>query len=242
MSKKDVVHEEAVLEMDGTAAAPVATIYQNSDQVAGVLQQLFTQPLIVDEMREMTAASEDEKAVSAKASTGGEARAKVPFLGALKVKAGGELSGSGSWTSNTGTASRQQYVYSQAYYLHRVRQKLAEDGNLHTVRAEEDLQGLVPGTFVEYTTSFDPVEVALALEVITPELVDAIAQWRVRKQFTEAYPEEGGLDAIRAHAEKMKIAAESAGELARAVAKAVQADARQEATREYYGRIAMTLG
>ncbi|MFJ4174691.1 hypothetical protein [Microbacterium sp. NPDC089696] len=216
---------------------PSATIYQNSDQVAGVLQQLFTQPLIVDETREVTAGAEDEKAVTANASAGGEGGFDVPLLGALKVKGAGGVAGSGSWTSNTGTASRQQYVYSQAYYLHLVRQQLAQDGNVRSVRHDDDLDGIAPGTFVEYTTSFDPVEVALALEVITPDLVDAITQWTVRKQYTSAFPEDGGFEAVRVHAEKMKVDAESKGQFARAVAAAVQADARQESTREYYGRI-----
>jgi hypothetical protein len=221
-------------------SAPVATIYQNSDQVAGVLQQLFTQPLIVDETREVSAVSEDEKAVTANASAGARAGFKVPFLGALKVEGAGAVAGSGSWTSNTGTASRQQFVYSQAFYLHLVRQELAQGGNIHSIRSDDDLEGITPGTFVEYTTSFDPVEVALALEVITPDLVDAITQFMVRKEYTSAFPEEGGFEAVQLHAERMKIDAESKGQFARAVATAVQADARQESTREYYGRISST--
>lgn len=222
-----------------TASAPVATIYQNSDQVAGVLQQLFTQPLIVDETREVTAGAGDKQAVSANASAGGNGGVKVPLLGALKVEGAGEVAGSGSWTSNTGTASRQQYVYSQAYYLHLVRKQLAQDGNVRSVRSGDDLDGIEPGAFVEYTTSFDPVEVALALEVITPELVDAIMQFTVRKEYTSMFPEEGGFEAVRVHAEKMNVEAESKGQFARAVATAVQADARQESTREYYGRVSI---
>lgn len=97
---------------------------------------------------------------------------------------------------------------------------------------------MAPGSFVEFTTSFDPVELTLALEVITPELVDAIAQSAARRQWTNSYPEDGGFEAVRAHAEKMRVDAEAKGRFAKAIATAVQADARQGTTREYYGRVA----
>ncbi|MEV8251667.1 hypothetical protein AB0O87_12190 [Microbacterium sp. NPDC076768] len=217
---------------------PVATIYQNSDQVAGVLQQLFGQPLIVEETRDHTSTAGDDASVSSSGCVTGGGEAKVPFLGALSVKATGDLAAAGSWTSSTGTAARQQYVYSQAYYLHLVRRHLAEVGQLHQLTSTEDAAWVSPGAFVEYTTSFDPVELTLALEVISPELVDAIAQWSVRKEYKDSFPETGGIDAVRAHAEKMRVDAEGKGAFARAVASAVHADARQGSTREYYGRIA----
>lgn len=217
---------------------PVVTIYQNSDQVAGVLQQLFGQPLIVEETRDNSTALGDQASVSAAASAGGDGGVKVPMLGALKVRASGDLGASGSWTSSTGTAARQQFVYSQAYYLHLVRKQLLEAGQLSQLNSAQGAGSIKPGSFIEFTTSFDPVELTLALEVITPELVDAIAQWAARKQWTNSYPKEGGYEAVRAHAEKMRVDAEAKGSFARAIATAVQADARQGTTREYYGRIA----
>lgn len=39
---------------DDGPSAPIATIYQNSDQVAGILQQIFRQPLLTEESREST--------------------------------------------------------------------------------------------------------------------------------------------------------------------------------------------
>lgn len=216
---------------------PVATIYQNSDQVAGILQQLFGQPLIVEESRDTNVTTGDDASVSTSTTISGEGKAKVPFISALTVKADGELAAAGSWTSSTGTAARQQFVYSQAYYLHLVRQQLAAAGQLQKLTSAEDTQSISPGSFVEYTTSFDPVELTLALEVVTPELVDAIAQWTVQRQYTGTYPENATFEGIRAHAEKMRVDAESKGAFARAIATAVQADARQGSTREFYGRI-----
>lgn len=108
---------------------------------------------------------------------------------------------------------------------------------LSPVSSAADAASVKPGAFVEYTTSFDPVELTLALEVVTPELVDAITQWVARKKWTDSYPDGASFDGVRAHAEKMRIDAEAKGSFARAIATAVQADARQGTTREYYGRI-----
>ena len=218
-------------------AVPVATVYQNSDQVAGVLQQLFGQPLIVEETRDSNFTAEDGATLTSSASASGEGGARIPIVGTFKVKAGGDFAGAGSWTSTTGTAARQQFVYSQAYYLHLVRQHLSAAGNLHELRSVDDSSRIGPSSFVEYTTSFDPVELTLALEVITPELVDAIAQWAVHNEYKNSYPDGATFEVVRAHAEKMRIDAESRGAFARAIATAVQADARQGTTREYYGRI-----
>lgn len=223
-------------------STPVATIYQNSDQVAGILQQLFGQPLVVEESRENQSQAGHGNEDSTAGKLSGGAKTTLPFIGSFGVEASGDLASTGSWTSTSGTAARQQFVYSQAYYLHLVRQRLADSGDLHRITSVMDVESIEPGEFVEYTTYFDPVELTIALEVITPELVDAIAQWTVRNRYKNSYPEDADFEGIRVHAQKMKVAAESEGAFARAIATAVQADARQEATREYYGRIARTPG
>lgn len=106
---------------------PVATIYQNSDQVAGILQQLFGQPLIVEEARENSSTAGDEAQVSADASAEGSGGVRLPWAASVDVAASTNLGSSGSWTSTSGTAARQQFVYSQAYYLHLVRQRLRRE-------------------------------------------------------------------------------------------------------------------
>ena len=59
-----------------------------------------------------------------------------------------------------------------------------------------------------------------------------------RTQWKNSYPDGADFDVIRAHAEKMRVDAEAKGSFSRAIAAAVQADARQSTTREYYARIA----
>ncbi|MDY0913664.1 DUF6414 family protein [Rathayibacter festucae] len=219
-------------------AGPVATIYQNSDQIAGILQQIVRQPLITEETRD--ASSESGRDKGAEASGGGQASgdAKAPLLGKLALSVTGSAGLNASWTETTGTASRQQFVYSQAYYLHLVREHLQAQGHLNSLTTTAQAAQLAPGAFVEYSTTFDPAELALALEVITPELVEEIVRFTVRREYVENFPTEGGHEGRVAHAERMNMEADTKGDLARAVARAVKMDARQDTTREYYGRVA----
>jgi len=218
--------------------APIATIYQNSDQVAGILQQIARQPLLTQEMREYTAGGGDDVTAGGSASAKGSAKAALPFFGGGEVGAEAGANLSASWTQTTGTASRQQFVYSQAYNLHLVRQFLEEGELLTRLTSAKQAKEVQPGSFVEYTTTFDPVELTLALDVISPELVEAITRFTVKRDYLAHFPEEGGHEARVQHAEQMHLEANAKGELARAITNAVKADTRQETTREYYGRVA----
>lgn len=218
-------------------SAPVATIYQNSDQIAGVLQQIMRHPLLTEESRELTSGGDNKSAADGSVSGKGSGKAKVPFVGGAEVGLEARASLSSSWTETTGTASRQQFVYSQAYNLHLVRRFLDQENLLMRVTSVEHAEAVQPGAFVEYTTAFDPVELTLALDVISPELVEAVTRFTVKQDYLERFPTAGGHEAREEHAQRMGIAAEMKGELARAITHAVKADTRQETTREYYGRV-----
>lgn len=230
--------DDAQPSFSSSAAAPIATIYQNSDQVAGILQQIVRQPLLTEESRETTAAGGIDTAAGGSATGKGSGKAKLPMVGGVELGVGAQASLSSSWTQNTGTASRQQFVYSQAYNLHLVRQFLEQGSLLTHLTSAEEAAELRPGAFVEYTTIFDPVELTLALDVISPDLVEAITRFTVKRDYIENFPTDGGHKARVQHAEKMQLEADTKGELARAITSAFKADTRQETTREYYGRIA----
>ncbi|MFJ4036902.1 hypothetical protein ACIPVB_02360 [Microbacterium sp. NPDC090007] len=221
-----------------TLRPPIATIYQNSDQVAGILQQIVRQPLLTEESREMNTFVVDDTNATGKATGAAEARARMPILG--NASARGEVTAglSSSWTQSSGTASRQQFVYSQAYNLHLVREYLQAGGHLTQMASMEDAAALAPGAFVEFTTTFDPVELTLALDVISPQLVEAVTRFQVRQSYKDQFPTDGGHEARVRHAERMRMEEETKGSLARAITDAVRADARQETTREYYARVA----
>jgi len=235
----DRVMTDSVSPSRGDApGAPIATIYQNSDQVAGILQQIVSQPLLTEETRDSNAAGGSDTAAGGSATGKISGKAKAPFIGGVELAAEAQASLSSSWTQTTGTASRQQFVYSQAYNLHLVR-KFLEQGSLITrLTTAEEAEELRPGSFVEYTTAFDPVELTLALDVVSPELVEAITRYTVERDYISRFPEGGGHKARVQHAEKMHLEAEAKGGLARAITNAVKADTRQETTREYYGRVA----
>lgn len=219
-------------------SAPIATIYQNSDQVAGILQQIVRQPLLTDESREISAQGGTDTAAAGGATAKGSGKVKLPVLGGVEMGAEAHASLSSSWTQTTGTASRQQFVYSQAYNLHLVREFLEQRSLLTQLTSAEQAEQLRPGSFVEYTTAFDPVELTLALDVISPELAEAIARYTVQREYVADFPAGGGHEAREQHAAKMQLAADARGGLARAITRAVKADTRQETTREYYGRVA----
>lgn len=217
---------------------PIATIYQNSDQVAGILQQIVRQPLLTEESRETTAGGGNDIAAEGATSGKGSGQARLPFFGGVELGTEAQASLSSSWTQTTGTASRQQFVYSQAYNLHLVRQFLEQGALLTRLTSAEQAEEVQPGSFVEYTTAFDPVELTLALDVVSPELVEAITRYTVKRDYVSRFPEGGGHKARVQHAEKMSLEADAKGQLARAITDAFKADTRQETTREYYGRVA----
>ncbi|WP_152977987.1 hypothetical protein [Curtobacterium sp. S6] len=217
---------------------PIATIYQNSDQVAGILQQIMQHPLLTEGSRELASEDGNDTAADGSASGKGEGRANLSLLGGFKINAEAKAGLSSNWTQTTGTASRQQFVYSQAYNLHLVRQSLRDKNQLISLDSREQAEAVQPGAFVEYTATFDPAELTLALDVISPELVETITRFTVKRDYLLRFPEEGGHEARVKHAEKMDIEAQAKGELARAITNAIKADTRQETTREYYGRVA----
>lgn len=215
---------------------PIATIYQNSDQVAGILQQIARQPLLTEESRELTAGEGVDTSATGGVSGQGTGKVKIPLVGGGDLGAEANASLASSWTQTTGTASRQQFVYSQAYNLHLVRHFLEEASLLTSLTETSQAEKLQPGAFVEYTSAFAPVELSIALDVVSPELVEAIARYTVKKDYVATFPAE--YEARGPHAEKMRLEADAKGELARAITDAVKADSRQSTTREYYGRIA----
>ncbi|MBX7555682.1 MULTISPECIES: hypothetical protein [Kocuria] len=218
-------------------SAPIATIYQNSDQIAGVLQQIVRHPLLTEESRDFTSGGDNNRATDGSVSGKGSGKARVPFVGGGEVGLEARASLSSSWTETTGTASRQQFVYSQAYNLHLVRQHLDQKKLLTRVASVEQAEAVQLGAFVEYTTAFDPVELTLALDVLSPELVAAITRFTVKQRYLERLPTQH--EARVLHAEKMNLEVEMKGELARAITNAFKADTRQDVTREYYGRVAV---
>ncbi len=214
------------------------SIYQNPDHVAGLLQQMYVAPLVTSESREQgqdeTSAHKDDRTRHG-ALKGG---ADVPFLGSI----GADLSGDRTRTTDTGHTANwrttRNYEYSQAYYLYLVRNGLTERGLLKTITSADAATRLKSGDFVEYQATFRPNELNALLDILTPDLIAAIAHHQVRSEgirLFEGY--RGNHEGLKVFAEQNLAKAETHATIARAVAEAVKVDFRAEKTREFYGTI-----
>jgi hypothetical protein len=106
-------------------STPTVSIYQNSDYVAGILQQLFSQPLLVTEEREGSQRRNLGRRTSHGTRVAGEAKARWGFAG---VSASGQYDYGlhADEESVVSDRSSANYLYSTAYYLHLVRNALKE--------------------------------------------------------------------------------------------------------------------
>ncbi|MDJ0333927.1 hypothetical protein QMG83_01690 [Salinibacterium sp. G-O1] len=218
-------------------SVPVVSIYQNPDHVAGLVQQLFNAPLITESIQENVGDTTNSINVEGGVSIATQANVKVPLLGNAGLK--GDVSGAGSTGQivATGTRSTQSFVYSQAYYLNIVRKELQARSLLKRVDSIDDAEHLQSGDFVEYQATFAPSELTTIMDVMTPDLVGQITRWLHVKKETALFEGYDSIELVKRAAVTMNERAEVNAGLARDVVKALQADFRQDKTREYYGNI-----
>lgn len=214
------------------------SIYQNSDHVAGLVQQLFDAPLVTGSTREDHDDGSRTSTASGALQVSGEAEAKIPLAGKGSVGAQGSGAYARSKVIATGSKSTQTFVYSQAYYLNIVRRALRERGLLKRVTNRGEAATLASGDFVEYEASFSPSELTTIMDVLTPDLVAQITRWLTVKNETRLFDGfDGDFDRVKIAALAMNERAAAKADLARDVTRALQADFRQDKTREYYGLI-----
>lgn len=215
---------------------PIVTIYQNSDHVAGILQQLFSAPLVTDESREHGGSSTSGEKAENKGTGGAKGGFSAPFVGEVGV----DLSGGRTSSHDSGLTSSaktvQNFKFSQAYYLLQVRGQLSQRGLIRTLARNDDAADLKSGDFVEFEASFEPNAIHALLDIVTPELVRAITEHHFKQDVVRDYPEEfPSMDELRAYSERMLTRATIHAEVAKAIAQAVRVDFRAEKTREFYG-------
>lgn len=169
--------------------APTVTIYQHGEHVAGVVQQFFERPLVVDETfeNEGTSSTGQKSEHNAGVQVAGEAN--TPLIAKVKAQADYSYLRGHEGASATSTRAVQNFVYSQAYYLNLVRKALRDAEVLRTVANLDDARHLKAGDFVEYRAWFRPSEVTTLMDVVTPELVETIT--RTQHKLSEAKLFEG---------------------------------------------------
>lgn len=214
---------------------PVLAIYQNADHVSGLVQQLFDTPLVTEYVVERQEQTDLNTSVTGRGSVEGEADIKAPFVARVDVAANLEGEASRGKVLSTGSRGTQSFVYSRAYYLNLVRKELAQQGMLTQLDGLAASQPLKPGQLIEFEAAFTPSGITTIMDVLTPDLVAAITEWLTKRGEIATFQGYSTHDAVKTAALAMNEKATSRGDLARSVTRAVQADFRQEKTREYYG-------
>jgi hypothetical protein len=216
--------------------APTVSIYQNSEHVSGILQQLFGEPLVTEQSRESLDERKDSSGTTTNTGGAAQVAVKAPIVqGSVK---GDRTRGSREDQDLTlSTRSVTNFVYSQAYYLYLVRDTLRARGHLKTVASSDDALGLSSGDFIEYQATFRPNEINALLDILTPDLIAAITAYRVRSQGARLLEGFEDIEDLKSEWFKAETKASVQADLARAVATALRVDFRSESTREYYGTI-----
>jgi hypothetical protein len=219
-----------------TRSATVS-VYQNSAHVLGILQQLVNLGVLTSEELESTQQLKEqiEKGRSLAASI--DAGADVPFFAKLGLTAKASNDKRETEEETNDRIVRQTYAYSEAYYLHVVTSLLRTGRRIKDVASKSDAATLTPGDFVEFRATFRPDEISAILDVVTPDLVAAIFEAKVRSEMIRLF------DGCETHEQRQTLVAkyeakaQMQADLARSIVEAVRVDFRSDATREYYGAI-----
>lgn len=219
-----------------TPPTPTVTIYQNADHVSGVLQQLYRQPLVKADTIEDASAQERSGNRSVEGSA--EGKGKIGWFGTGSEVAGKLAAAAGSNTLDSTTGKKTSvWEYTQAYYLHVLLESLRGFGMLRTISSLSDARGLEIGELVEYTAQFTPDQMAVFLDVLTPELVSEIVRHQVKQKAFDAFDEWDDFEAQQAYFAKTERRVQAKTELAAAVTRAVRTDFRSEGTQEFFGQL-----
>lgn len=211
-------------------------IYQNPEHVSGLMQQAVRQPLMVDESRE----NQGERQLTTETGTDTDRGLKLGVALPFGPEVSADLSRSKAdneiAVQISSGKSVQNFQYSQAYYLHRVRELLRASNQLKPVRTVTEAQSLRSGDFVEFQASFRANEVNTLLEILTPDLVGTIAEYAVKRAAINRFntADFTKLEILRAES---KARAEDTATFWREITRAVRADFRSDSTREFYGAI-----
>lgn len=214
-------------------------IYQNSDFVAGLLQQLLDAGLPIQQILDSVNETINKQSVEGSGTTSGGLNLTIPGTSiGLKGDAAGNLTGTTGHDTRGESKYSQTFQFTQANYLHTVRQHLAAKSLISEITTPDSIENLQIGSFVEFSASFEPNEVNSILDLATPDLVSAIVKHQHKKKSISNFDfDSAGHEARQGFAHKLEIEAASKAEIAAATTTAVRQDFRNDTTREYFGKV-----
>jgi len=221
-----------------TAPPPTVVIYQNPAYVAGILQEMFGEGLIESREHEQSGRSTSGEARNTAGKGKVGAKVSIPTLAEATGELGADRGSSRTSGQDAGNVSRTRFSFSDAYYLHIVRNALRQDDQIRLISRSSKPDDIMTGHFVEFTASFCANEISTILDIATPDLVAATAAYLHERKGQKVINALSDIDKITVEWQKHKLEAESRAKFARAVTHAVRTDFRSDDTREFYGTIA----
>lgn len=234
MSKRSET-QDATNRVQVTPKVPTVTIYQNPDYVSGILQQLYREPLVTaDTVENVTSA---ERASGLTVDGDGDVSGQMGFF-TNKAKIAGKIAAAADRTTTDSSSGKRtsRMEYTQAYYLHIVREFLRESDQLQIVNSLREAQSLQVGDLVEYSATFTPDRMAVFLDVLTPELIAAIVARNIRNTAIKGI-DWTDYDQRTSVLEKTRHQVQMETEFAHSVTEAVRTDFRSDKTREFFAAI-----
>lgn len=219
--------------------APTAILYQNSDFVGSLTQAstggglaLSGQSEYIDKLSE---SDQKDRGLSGDAKLGG----KIPGL----AEAGGGVSGSRLRTIGTAEEHHRRHQldmsYDISYYFHQLRARLAQQ--TRNVTDLTNAESLTTGDLVTFTGRLQPDPISALLDIASPELAAAVAQFMARRGRLQVTSDTYDLDKIRASWERAEHSAATNADLTRAVTEAIHTDFRRGSTVEFHSEITSGL-
>ncbi|WP_420174866.1 DUF6414 family protein [Luteococcus sp. OSA5] len=217
-------------------ATPTVSIYQHPDYVSGILQQLSDGALLTIHRHESGSESTRKKSGDVKGQAKGDGKARVPFFG--EATAALDATATAALASNdvSTVKSTIEYTYSQASYLHRVRQVLEERSLLHQITSADDAAALSAGDIVEFEAKFSADKIPAILDMATPAIVRAIVQKQEMDKVTRVI-DWTDFEDQQSKTSEARLRIDTQQELWVAVVDAIKSDFRSNDTLEYYGAI-----
>lgn len=224
---------------ENPVSPPTVIVYQNADFVSGLLQEIYQIGLL--ESAELDIQSTTTETAGSKKSGGGKGGVSftAPFVSKAELSAAADYIGEQARSDESATADRKKFVYSQAFYLDRVRAALRNSG-VRTLTSAADADSTRIGDIVEFSAAFRANEANAILDIATPELTSALTRYLTRRAGTENLR---ALGDVVDHAEIIRVReiseleASDRAELASAITAAIRADFRGDRTKEFYAEV-----